>query len=35
MDFLKKHMWVIIIALLALSYFFIDWSQISIFNLFK
>ncbi len=35
MEFLKKNIWIIIIILLGLSYFFVDWSQISIFNLFK
>lgn len=35
MDFLKKYIWVIVMVLLALSYFFVDWSKISIFNLFK
>lgn len=34
-DHIEKIVTIVIIALAALSYFFIDWSQISIFNLFK
>lgn len=36
MNFIKDNIWLIIaIVLAAISYFFFDWSQISIFNLFQ
>ncbi len=35
MEFFKKYGLIIIMVLIGLSYFFVDWSQISIFNLIK